>query len=1048
MAAIDTKDIYKGTPNPFKDVSEGAKMLIKTMDQIIAKGKELSQVSTLNIKTNPKQTASDFRALNTEVSKLNKTTKESNEIAKQRKLLQDQLKRSTDEEVRARIRYKQAVIEQRKEITQLIKWQTAEKKSIDRLNAANAILRKRVRGVSAATEEGRKKIQAYNKVIDRNTLKVKQLSDAQTRQLKNVGNYGTALKGVGSALGVFTSGVLLAATAVRKSIDITKQAIEVNREFEKTFANVLTLLDEAQKQEFGDVLAVGAVDVMANYGIEVGDVNKALFDVISNGIEAGEAIDFLNKSAVLATAGNAQLSDVVKGATKVYQIYKDEIESVDEIMNAFFAAQVDGATDVNLLANNIGKVAGTAKKAGIPISELFGTFAGLTKSLDGTEESATALVNIINSLIKASPAAQKEFKKYGIETGIVAVKQNGLLETILKVVKATEENEDAIVKLIPNIRAFKGIATLTEDSIDELKDTIEKLNDQELSAALLQEAFNEQMETGQKQADLLQGSWNRLLITLGGGESIFKRIGTLIRSELTTSLDTLTFSIEITTLTWQRLIGELTKEEYRAAIDELRRRFGELKDEINEYNEVVSEGEVLTKQQIVLINQYNKELGKNLKLTRESYEIAKKHFEIREKEVRTLKTLKEELKTLREFKENIDITDKESIKTIAQRIKALQDEIKALEDLGKVTIPKVDVEFDFSVPDITDDLDFDEAFSKQIDEEIDEIGKKLDIIDDLYSKHYDSLLALGFNFANRKAAQDKDLSAKELQAIIDNNAQIEAAYQQLADTLISISNQILQNQLNNINTEISVKNQQINELEQSLNRELALLEAGAANEYATEKEKLRKLQIERDKDIAERKRIQEQQETINTLTQISELATAVATIINSAVSELGWAGVVAGLAAAAAAIVGFSTYKSEAESAATAEDGGTFSKEGTRMEKGKRHSGGGNKYSSVEFEKGELTSVFSRKASKKYKDEIYNFEEAVNSDQLDNWSMYRNALSSFNINNTVINGDQSVLLEEIRNTNRMMSKQVQIVQKGDKFYFYSPYGKRIGVNLD
>jgi TP901 family phage tail tape measure protein len=1018
------------------------------MDQIIAKGKELSQVSTLNIKTNPKQTASDFRALNTEVSKLNKTTKESNEIAKQRKLLQDQLKRSTDEEVRARIRYKQAVIEQRKEITQLIKWQNAEKKSIDRLNAANAILRKRVRGVSAATEEGRKKIQAYNKVIDRNTLKVKQLSDAQTRQLKNVGNYGTALKGVGSALGVFTSGVLLAATAVRKSIDITKQAIEVNREFEKTFANVLTLLDEATKKEFGDVLAVGAVDVMANYGIEVGDVNKALFDVISNGIEAGEAIDFLNKSAVLATAGNAQLSDVVKGATKVYQIYKDEIESVDEIMNAFFAAQVDGATDVNLLANNIGKVAGTAKKAGIPISELFGTFAGLTKSLDGTEESATALVNIINSLIKASPAAQKEFKKFGIETGIVAVKQNGLLETILKVVKATEENEDAIVKLIPNIRAFKGIATLTEDSIDELKDTIEKLNDQELSAALLQEAFNEQMATGQKQADLLQGSWNRLLIALGDGESIFKRIGTFIRSELTNVFDTFTYGIELTTLRWQRLFGELTKEEYRKAVAELRKRFMDLTDAITEYNEVVSEGEVLTKQQIVLINQYNKELGENLKLTTASYEIAKKHFEVREEEIKTIKSLKTELESLRKQRNETDIEDKNRLVQLYRRIEALKEEIKTLENLGKVPeLPKfkldVDVEFN-----IEDDLDLDQGLSAQIDREIEEIAQKLDIIDDLYSKHYDSLLSIGFNFANRKAAQDKDLSAKELQAIIDNNAKIEASYQQLADTLISIANQILQNQLNNINTEISVKNQQINELEQSLNRELALLEAGAANEYATEKEKLRKLQIERDKDIAERKRIQEQQETINTLTQISELATAVATIINSAVSELGWAGVVAGLAAAAAAIVGFSTYKSEAESAATAEDGGTFSKEGTRMEKGKRHSGGGNKYSSVEFEKGELTSVFSRKASKKYKDEIYNFEEAVNSDQLDNWSMYRNALSSFNINNTVINSDQSVLLEEIRNTNRMMSKQVQIVQKGDKFYFYSPYGKRIGVNLD
>jgi len=54
---------------------------------------------------------------------------------------------------------------------------------------------------------------------------------------------------------------------------------------------------------------------------EVANVNKSLFDTISNGIAAGDAIEFLNKSSKLAIAGNAELSSVVKGATKVYEIY-------------------------------------------------------------------------------------------------------------------------------------------------------------------------------------------------------------------------------------------------------------------------------------------------------------------------------------------------------------------------------------------------------------------------------------------------------------------------------------------------------------------------------------------------------------------------------------------------------------------------------------------------------------------------------------------------------------------------------------------------------
>ena len=43
----------------------------------------------------------------------------------------------------------------------------------------------------------------------------------------------------------------------------------------------------------------------------------------------------------------------------------------------------------------------------------------------------------------------------------------------------------------------------------------------------------EKMEDGERQAKMLGGEWKKLLITVGGGESIFKRIGTAIRIELT-----------------------------------------------------------------------------------------------------------------------------------------------------------------------------------------------------------------------------------------------------------------------------------------------------------------------------------------------------------------------------------------------------------------------------------------------------------------------------------------------------------------------------------
>lgn len=968
---ISDKDIYKGKPNPFQDAAKGAETLLKLADQLIAKGKELSKVSIGKITSNQKQTTADLRAYQTEISKLSQTTKELTNVEKQRKVLQDQLRQSEDASVKAKIRYKEAVQTQRQEITQLVRWQNAEKSSVNRINAAYAILNKRYKKINQSTAEGARRAQAYKKALDANRKAAYKMADAEGKRFKSIGKYKNALKGLISSLGLFTSGALLAAQAIRKIISVTREAIRVNREFEKTFANVLTLLDKIEKAKFEEILAIGAVDLMARYGLEIADVNSALFDTISNGIEVGNAISFMDKSARLAIAGNAKLASVVKGATKVYAIYKDEVESVDEILNVFFAAQVEGATNVEFLANNIGKVSATAHKAGIPLNELFGTFAGLTKFLDGTEESATALVNIINALIKVSPQAQKEFEKLGIETGITAIKQNGLLNTIIQVTDALEGNEDIITKLIPNIRAFKGFAGLTAEAIAEIQQNIEELNDTQKSSTLLWEAFTEQMSTGQKQADTLKGSWQRLLITIGGGESVFKKIGSDIRSYFTNRIDLATFAVEMFAISWKNLTRQISADEAREQWDELNNRFSD---------------------------------------------------------------------TTEQIEDNTAATEK-NVQAVKKRISVINEQLKSAKNAPKIPESKV---IDWGTPFIPDDLDLDQGLSSQIDKEIDEISRKLDIIDGLYKTHYDGLIGLAFNYGNRKRAEDSELTADELESIIEGNAQKEQAVQNLANSLKSIFSSLLNSRLTQIQTEISAQNQSINELEQSINREHQLLLAGAANEYNTEKEKLRKLQAERNRNLEEKRKLQKKQEQIDTLTQISQLATAVATIINSAVSQLGWVGVVAGLAAAAAAIVGFTTYKSEAESAAYAEEGGTFTRKGTQIEKGKRHKDGGNKYTAAEFEQGEKTAVFSRNATNKYGALIDDFTFAANNGQLnsDQLEMYKYSLTKLNPNNVVINNNNAELLSEIRITNMLLqSQKTPFMTKKGHVALYDMFGQ-------
>ena len=333
--------------------------------------------------------------------------------------------------------------------------------------------------------------------------------------------------------------------AINSVIKFTKQAIEVNREFESSISDVITLLDEQQKLKYRDFIEQGSIDIAAEFGLEIKDVNKALFDAISAGVEVGDSMDFLRKNAVLAVGGVADLGTAVDGTTNILNAYGKEAGSVEEITSAMFAAQVEGKTNIQLLSNNIGKLAPIAAKSNIPLNELLITFAGMTKQLGNTEESATVLRQVIASLIKPSTEAEQIFGDLDIAVGATAVQEEGLLNKLLQVSAAVEGNADVLTGLIPNIRAFTGVSALSSDTIQELEASIAQLNDKERSAALLQGAFNEKVATGENQSARLKAEYKKMLVTLGGGESIFKKIGTAIRKELTEKIQDTTKSIEV-----------------------------------------------------------------------------------------------------------------------------------------------------------------------------------------------------------------------------------------------------------------------------------------------------------------------------------------------------------------------------------------------------------------------------------------------------------------------------------------------------------------------
>ena len=76
---LNAKDFYEGK-NPFVEVEKGAKTLLATMDEMQKKLISVNQELGKSMRSNVKETSTDYQKLNTELSKSEQNTAALNKI--------------------------------------------------------------------------------------------------------------------------------------------------------------------------------------------------------------------------------------------------------------------------------------------------------------------------------------------------------------------------------------------------------------------------------------------------------------------------------------------------------------------------------------------------------------------------------------------------------------------------------------------------------------------------------------------------------------------------------------------------------------------------------------------------------------------------------------------------------------------------------------------------------------------------------------------------------------------------------------------------------
>lgn len=259
-------------------------------------------------------------------------------------------------------------------------------------------------------------------------------------------------------------------------------AVKMAADFEKGMATVATLLDDSDKHM--GKFKKGVLDLSVASGQSTQTLTKGLFDIISAGIKAEEAMGFLKVATEAALGGSTTTAIAVDALTSIVNAYgkqlgetKSQTERAKVASDIFFSTIKFGKTTFAELAPVIGRLTSISASINLSFSSMGAALAALTKKGIGTAAAVTGVRSSLVSIIKPTTSASKFAKELGIDFTAAGLKSKGFVKFIQEIAEKTKGSTESLAKLFPNIRALAAITALTtKEGLAELI-RIEKAND-------------------------------------------------------------------------------------------------------------------------------------------------------------------------------------------------------------------------------------------------------------------------------------------------------------------------------------------------------------------------------------------------------------------------------------------------------------------------------------------------------------------------------------------------------------------------------------------
>ena len=288
----------------------------------------------------------------------------------------------------------------------------------------------------------------------------------------------TGMAALGKQLGVI--GKKMTATGKKMFTNLTMPilavagaSLKMSADFETGMTKIVTLVGISSKAVEG--MKSSVLDLSRETGIAASDLADGLFFITSAGLRGEAALAGLDSAAKASALGLGEVATIADATTSAMNAYGQENLSAARATNIIALAIRAGKLEAEQLAPVLGRLLPTASAMGVEFEQVAGILAVMSRTGLDAAEASTSLSSIMTTLLKPTTQAKKALDKVGLSHARLretAAGPEGLIQVMRDLNQAFIDDDEALVQVVPNVRAFRGVMNVLAQDVEVVSDVM------------------------------------------------------------------------------------------------------------------------------------------------------------------------------------------------------------------------------------------------------------------------------------------------------------------------------------------------------------------------------------------------------------------------------------------------------------------------------------------------------------------------------------------------------------------------------------------------